>query len=86
MTVSRADGVLELWLGSDDGKSWSRDPTAPADLRFAFYGRTSTVEFQDPVTSRGRQLEAAEGMVGGRGVMNPLPRSRQSARGPGLVV
>jgi hypothetical protein len=31
--------------------------------------RTSTVEFQDPVTWRGWQLEAAEGVVGKRGVI-----------------
>jgi hypothetical protein len=38
-------------------------------LRFGFYGRTSTVEFQDPVTSRAWQREMAEVVIAGRGVI-----------------
>ncbi len=38
-------------------------------LRFAFYGRTSTVEHQDPVSSAAWQREAAEVLVAGRGVI-----------------
>jgi site-specific DNA recombinase len=33
--------------------------TAAEGIRFAFYGRTSTREFQDPVTSRAWQREMA---------------------------
>jgi DNA invertase Pin-like site-specific DNA recombinase len=36
-------------------------------LRFAFYGRISTSEYQDPVSSRGWQVEAAQRLVAGRG-------------------
>ena len=38
-------------------------------LRFAFYGRTSTEEFQDPVTSRAWQREVAEAVIAGHGVI-----------------
>jgi site-specific DNA recombinase len=36
-------------------------------LRFAFYGRVSTEDWQDPVTSRARQLEQAGVLVAGHG-------------------
>ena len=36
-------------------------------LRFAFYGRVSTEDWQDPVTSRARQLQQAIMLVAGRG-------------------
>src|SRR6478752_2048966 len=38
-------------------------------LRFAFYGRVSTEDWQDPVTSRTRQREQAEALVRGHGVI-----------------
>ncbi|MBV9920085.1 MAG: recombinase family protein [Pseudonocardia sp.] len=38
-------------------------------VRFAFYGRTSTAEFQDPVTSRARQREIASALVAGHGTI-----------------
>jgi hypothetical protein len=38
-------------------------------LRFAFYGRMSTVEFQDRTTSLGWQREVAEETIRGRGVI-----------------
>jgi site-specific DNA recombinase len=38
-------------------------------LRFAFYGRVSTEDWQDPVTSRARQLAQAVMLVAGRGVV-----------------
>ena len=34
-------------------------------LRFAFYGRVSTEDWQDPVTSRARQLQQAVMLTGG---------------------
>ena len=36
---------------------------------FAFYGRTSTAEFQDPVTSRAWQREVAASLVAGHGTI-----------------
>jgi DNA invertase Pin-like site-specific DNA recombinase len=36
-------------------------------LRFAFYGRVSTEDWQDPVTSRARQREQADALVRGLG-------------------
>ena len=40
---------------------------APGRLRFAFYGRVSTEDWQDPVTSRTRQREQAGALVRGHG-------------------
>ena len=36
-------------------------------LRFAFYGRVSTEDWQDPVTSRARQRDQAAALVAGHG-------------------
>ena len=36
-------------------------------LRFAFYGRVSTEDWQDPVTSRARQLDQATALTAGYG-------------------
>ncbi|WP_248294911.1 recombinase family protein [Actinoplanes sp. TBRC 11911] len=36
-------------------------------MRFAFYGRISTTGYQDPVSSRAWQIEAAQRVVAGRG-------------------
>jgi hypothetical protein len=38
-------------------------------LRFAFYGRVSTEDWQDPVSSRARQLQQAVMLVAGHGVI-----------------
>jgi len=38
-------------------------------LQFAFYGRVSTEDWQDPVTSRARQLQQAVMLTAGRGVI-----------------
>src|SRR5690349_9249179 len=42
---------------------------ARGGLGFAFYGRVSTEDWQDPVTSRARQREQAEALVRGHGVI-----------------
>jgi site-specific DNA recombinase len=42
---------------------------ARGGLRFVFYGRVSTEDWQDPVTSRARQREQAEALVRGHGVI-----------------
>ena len=46
-----------------------RSPGKPGTgtLRFAFYGRISTIEYQDPISSRAWQVEAAGRVVAGRG-------------------
>jgi hypothetical protein len=69
LSASESSSVLDSWLGSIDAGVRSSGGDSSDGLCFAFYGRTSTVEFQDPVTSRGWQLEAAEAVVGGRGVI-----------------
>jgi hypothetical protein len=38
-------------------------------VRFVFYGRVSTEDWQDPVTSRARQREQAGALVRGHGVI-----------------
>jgi site-specific DNA recombinase len=38
-------------------------------LRFAFYGRVSTEDWQDPVTSRARQREQAAAVTAGHGTI-----------------
>jgi len=38
-------------------------------LRFAVYGRVSTEDWQDPVTSRARQLQQAVMLTAGHGVI-----------------
>jgi site-specific DNA recombinase len=42
---------------------------APGRLRFAFYGRVSTEDWQDPVMSRARQREQAGALVRGHGAI-----------------
>jgi hypothetical protein len=43
--------------------------SVPGRLRFVFYGRVSTEDWQDPVTSRARQREQAGALVRGHGVI-----------------
>jgi site-specific DNA recombinase len=56
---------LAAWAGA----SGSRGATRRGALRFAFYGRVSTEDWQDPVTSRARQREQAEMLIRGHGVI-----------------
>ena len=55
--------------GGDVLSSWAEKLTSRAGKRargvrrFAFYGRVSTEDWQDPVTSRARQREQAEALV-----------------------
>ena len=60
-----SDGGLAAWAE----RSGRRHVGGPAGggLRFAFYGRVSTEDWQDPVTSRARQREQAEALVRGHG-------------------
>src|SRR5690242_19601240 len=55
-------------------------------LRFAFYGRVSTEDWQDPVTSRARQLQQAVMLAAGAGVITAEffdTGGPASCRGPG---
>jgi hypothetical protein len=64
----RAGGdVLAAWV---EGLAGRREGTRSRGcLRFAFYGRVSTEDWQDPVSSRARQLRQAMMLVAGRGVI-----------------
>src|SRR5512133_3718860 len=59
-------GVLGSWAEKLSGHAGKR---AHGVLRFAFYGRVSTEDWQDPVTSRARQLQQAVMLVAGAGVI-----------------
>ncbi|MCS7483731.1 recombinase family protein [Umezawaea endophytica] len=60
--------AFSTWIGRDTPKARKgTSRRAPEGLRFAFYGRASTVEHQDPATSEGWQREAAEHLVAGHG-------------------
>lgn len=61
-------------LGSDQLLVWAMSTgrlQGPADVRgqvrFAFYGRVSTEDYQDPVTSLARQRDQATALVAGHG-------------------
>src|SRR5690349_18752793 len=54
--------VLTSWAENLSGRAGKRGV-----LRFIFYGRVSTEDWQDPVTSRARQREQAEALVRGHG-------------------
>jgi site-specific DNA recombinase len=60
-----ADGGLAAW--AEASGRWQTEGRARGSLRFAFYGRVSTEDWQDPVTSRARQREQAEALVRGHG-------------------
>ena len=61
----RAGGdVLGQWA---DGLRRLKGKPERGLLRFAFYGRVSTEDWQDPVMSRARQREQAEALVRGHG-------------------
>ena len=57
------DGGLEEWAGRF---AWRRVGSSPRGcLRFAFYGRVSTEDWQDPGSSLARQREQAGALVRG---------------------
>jgi site-specific DNA recombinase len=57
--------VLAAWA-ERTGRRQVAEPTR-GRLRFAFYGRVSTEDHQDPVTSLARQRDQARALVAGRG-------------------
>jgi len=58
--------VLASWAEGLSGRAARR---SRGRLGFAFYGRVSTEDWQDPVTSRARQLQQAAMLVAGHGVI-----------------
>ena len=67
MVSGRTPDALAAWA---EGVASRRGETRGRRcLRFAFYGRVSTEDWQDPVTSRARQLQQALMLVAGRGVI-----------------
>jgi DNA invertase Pin-like site-specific DNA recombinase len=60
-----AEGGLAAWAGRPRNRQVGN--RAPICLRFAFYGRVSTEDWQDPESSRARQREQAEALVRGHG-------------------
>ena len=60
-----ADGGLAAWAEASGRRQGSGQ--ACGGLRFVFYGRVSTEDWQDPLTSRVRQREQAEALVRGHG-------------------
>jgi site-specific DNA recombinase len=59
--------TLVLWAESTGRRRVAG--LARAGLRFAFYGRVSTEDWQDPVTSRARQRDQAAALTAGHGTI-----------------
>ncbi|WP_280702885.1 recombinase family protein [Kitasatospora sp. GP82] len=59
-------GALAMWARERAGLAHT-NTSEKAGLRFAFYGRVSTEDHQDPATSRAWQLLRAESLVSGHG-------------------
>ncbi|WP_231648452.1 recombinase family protein [Saccharothrix sp. NRRL B-16348] len=77
--------ILMAWMGRQEGASQGnrgRCPEPAGGLRFAFYGRTSTIEHQDPETSKAWQLEVAWEVIAGHGhIVRVFFDAGQSRRG-----
>ena len=58
--------MLAAWAEGLDGRAGRRGREC---VRFAFYGRVSTEDWQDPVTSRARQLAQATMLAAGNGTI-----------------
>src|ERR1700678_4075226 len=70
MTATAATGGLAEWAERSALLRVDRLTAAgpvPGRLRFVFYGRVSTEDWQDPVMSRARQREQAGALVRGHG-------------------
>jgi site-specific DNA recombinase len=68
-TGSDAPDLLAHWISQvrPAVRSRRRLPDVVGDLRFAFYGRVSTADFQEPDSSRRWQHDVAEDLVAGHG-------------------
>jgi len=58
------DGGLAAWAAGVARRSVQ---VVARGLRFAFYGRVSTEDWQDPVSSRARQVSEAQAVIAGEG-------------------
>src|SRR5260370_6166425 len=70
MAAAAAGGGLAEWAERSALRRAGRLTAAgpvPGRLRFVFYGRVSTEDWQDPVTSRARQRGQAGALVRGDG-------------------
>jgi hypothetical protein len=73
VTALRAVGDAGASAGADLLAAWVERTGRRADkrgnggLRFAFYGRVSTEDWQDPVTSRARHQDQAAALAAGHG-------------------
>ena len=63
----RGGGALVSW--AERTARWDRRPAGRGMVRFVFYGRVSTEDWQDPVTSRARQGEQAAALAAGYGTI-----------------
>src|SRR5215475_14672522 len=63
------DRRLTAWAARDEPprRRFSRRNRVGGGVRFAFYGRVSTVEYQDAESSLGWQREGASEVIAGRG-------------------
>lgn len=71
-TSSSGHDVLTGWASQrwlPVARSGSHDTRTSAGLRFAFYGRMSTEDWQDPVTSRQWQYDSATSLIAGHGAI-----------------
>ena len=69
MAAAAASGGLVGWAERSAGRracTAACDPE-PGWLRFVFYGRVSTEDWQDPVASRARQRDQAGALAAGHG-------------------
>jgi site-specific DNA recombinase len=72
MAAAAAGGGLAGWVERSAARragGLMAGGMVPGRLRFVFYGRVSTEDWQDPVTSRARQQAQAEALVRGHGVI-----------------
>lgn len=59
--------LLGIWAAARTQRVHHHGRQAEAGLRFGFYGRVSTEDYQDPVSSRRWQFDIASQAVAGRG-------------------
>jgi DNA invertase Pin-like site-specific DNA recombinase len=62
-----APDLFGSWVNGKTSKARRYRSVANDGLRFAFYGRVSTADYQDPSSSRRWQLDVATELVAGRG-------------------
>src|SRR5215470_228109 len=69
MAVLGGRAFVSAVAGRRRGSRLDTGAVTPVGLRFAFYGRMSTSEFQDPATSRAWQRAVSEELVEGFGTV-----------------